>query len=78
MGKHYYLELTKRFIDILNENTDQNGISMVRKSMVLCVMSLGLDSQWNVAQLINELLQVVEKYSENFNGLEPDEPVGED
>jgi len=70
-GKHYYLRLVKETIDELNARTI-GGISVARKSMIVCGLCKDIDGIWKREQLTSELQQIVADNLEYFNGALPE------
>jgi hypothetical protein len=67
-GKTFFLNLAAEAVRKVNAQRDSNGISYARKAMIRCGLSLDVNGQWHVGQLSPELLGIVAKYRQHFNG----------
>ena len=47
---------------------DEDGVSLVRKAMIGSGMALNLNGEWEVCQLFPHLQAIVAKYNEKFQG----------
>lgn len=74
-GRHWYMKLAKKCADAVNSMEDENGMRLTRKAMIRSGLSLDTDGTWRVAQLYGHLQEVIAKYPENFNGIEPVKPT---
>ena len=69
--KQFYSELPARCINKLNTMTDSDGMSHARKAMIRCGMALNITGRWELEQLSSDLQSIVNKYNNEFGGLEP-------
>lgn len=50
----------------VNSMRDKNGLSYVRKAMVMCGLALNLNGGWEERQLSPELRKIVKKHMNHF------------
>lgn len=71
-GKHFMLELVKQVIDRLNDRVI-DGISLARRSMIMCGLLPDVTGTWTVTQLTSELQKIVNENLPYFDGQDPNE-----
>ena len=52
---------------------NENGIPLVRKAMIRCVLSLNTYGQWETTQLFQHLLDIIGRHPMEFAGIDVDE-----
>ena len=67
-GKRFFLKLAAAVLRQVENERDEDGVSLVRKAMIGSGMALNLNGQWEVRQLFPHLQAIVSKYNENFQG----------
>jgi len=70
-GKSYYSKLAAQCVKEVNEMVDENGLSLVRKAMIRCGMSLNTNGKWEKCQLFDHLQDIIRRHPDEFNGTEP-------
>lgn len=69
-GKYFFLRLVKEIVDELNGRTE-HGMSLARRSLMICGLIPGLNGVWSVQQLTPKLREIVENNMEYFEGQDP-------
>lgn len=68
-GKEYILRLCIEVLGKVNNMVGPTGQSVVREAMIQAGISLDINGHWHVEKLCSELQIIVQKYSENFQGI---------
>lgn len=66
-GKSYYLRLAAECVQEVNDMKDSSGMSLCRKAMIKCGLSLPLDGIWKKEQLRPDLQTIINKYPQEFS-----------
>lgn len=56
----------------ISQKVDKDGVSYLRKTMILCGMSKNINGVWEESQLSKHLQVIIEKYRDEFEGKKAD------
>ncbi|KAJ0397798.1 hypothetical protein ATCC90586_001667 [Pythium insidiosum] len=65
-GKSFYLQLAAHCAEKVSAARDEDGISLVRKAMIMCGLAKNLNGVWEEQQLKPELQAIIDLYREDF------------
>lgn len=74
-GKRFFLKLAADSVRDVNQQRDEMGITYARKSMIRCGLAKSGNGLWEKCQLFPHLQNIIAKFRENFDGLDPDSAI---
>lgn len=71
-GKSYFLQLAARCVREVNQQRDEDGVSVARKAMIITGMALNTNGVWEIRQLNPGLQRIIQKHKSVFEATRSD------